>query len=445
MLLLLLITIATVAGFGLKSIPTAISIIVDLIAITKIIFGDTLNTTKILNFLQRKTFLVVVIGITIVLMGFYVAEHSVFAQTINIFKTEDFGGSQSNNEMIKEEKKENNVLKPNVEDNSSMPASFLEPDSINPEENQDHDSFTSNIQPDVLASMFIMRLHNLSEKQLDEGEWPIILKEKIEENIHSNFRGDLTQSEKDDLNKNREYTTLTQEANLLEEKMKDESFQLILNVQERNKMIKLREDAAKIGKTKDLMKLLGRDHYELGRIHVRLGDNQNGFLCFSKAVQYYLEAVTYISSIEQEKDFYDTLYIIGSIYHSIGDMPEISFEIRRDAYHMSLAYFEMISNNQPSFYPLYYKGMINHKLGIVLQHSGWSYLKNALKDYTSIDTFKVTEATKMYVSKYSADVCERLAQFRSKYRKDIEALSEDEYRKQRNEYLQKYKTLKELQ
>lgn len=354
-----------------------------------------------------------------------------------------FGLNKSEATTVDQPVKNNEVFE--ATPSKSMPIEdFSEPTSIRLSDNLSSRSYAPQVKPDILASMFTMRLYDNSFQQKDEDERITLLKDIILQDIEKNYRGKMSDDENSALNKNKNFSTLTTNANNLERELNEKKFSSILNVEERRRIINLREKASDISNTKDLLKLLGRDYYELGRVFIYKNDREQGFRCYATAIDYYTKAISYISINGNEKDeIYNILYTISSIYHSIGDIHEIKYDIQRDAYYMALAYLEIIADNKISFDSLYYKGMINHKLGIILKSSGGVYFMKALKDYNGcLNLPQLIPMKEINLNKWAGDVCGKMIIYIDKYKKIKDMLSKNEYKNKMKEYLTKWEFLK---
>ncbi len=182
-------------------------------------------------------------------------------------------------------------------------------------------------------------------------------------------------------NRDKAYTDVINKANECEEFIKKHGY----DADKYSDMIAFREQAYAKGKTRALAILLARDYYRLGRFYVNQNIKQEGFIKFTKAMEYYFDVLKLTKKdVAYRNTLNDILYSIGQIFHSIGDIKHINIQWREDAYLMSSAYLEISSSlNEKKLYPKYYSGMVNHKLSIISNNdSKRVYLLDSEKYYT---------------------------------------------------------------
>ncbi len=242
------------------------------------------------------------------------------------------------------------------------------------------------------------------------------------------------------LNGNRTYTDLLCKATADEDliKINGETIDLYSDI------IVAREKAFEIGKTRALALLLSRDYYNLGRLYNTLGSKQEAFNYYLKALEYY-NIVIRLTTVngEYQNTQSDVSYMIGQLYHSIGDIQYIDNEIRTNAYLMSLTYLKLsCSTSQDKFFSEYYSGMLAHKLGIISDKDRDTMLKDAERFYDKCLEYSMKKSIRVNLYKFGANICSELIVYNNQYNPKNKSLLNAEYIKKQQTFLDNIERLK---
>lgn len=271
--------------------------------------------------------------------------------------------------------------------------------------------FTPIYDNERINSIFISTRHNINMTD-DVIEKQQLLFDTVNHMIESST-GTIKSGDFNELNGNKTYTDLLCKANSDEEliKMKGETIDLY------NNMIVAREKAFKIGKTRALALLLSRDYYNLGRLCNTQGSRQEAFDYYLNALEYY----NIVIKLTKENGNYqntqnDVSYLIGQVYHSIGDIQYLDKEMRLNAYLMSLTYLKQsCENNQDKFLSEYYSGMLLHKLGVISYNDRDIILKEAEKFYNKCLEYSMKKSVRINLYKFEANICSQIIAYNKQY------------------------------
>lgn len=274
--------------------------------------------------------------------------------------------------------------------------------------------FEPDCEKEHFVNLFLTSKTNIKIKD-DVMEKQELLFETVKEDIENNM-GTIDDGDYDKLNINNKYTNLIREASEYENSLSLNG----KNIEIYNNMIRAREDAFNIGKTRELALLLARDYYELGAYYCySLDEKQFAFNCFIKSIEHYNKVIR----LTKVNEVYDVdlgyiFYAIGQVYHSLGDIQYLEKGVRADAYFMSLAYISLSSEQgKDNFYPYYYKAMIEHKLGIIFDKNDDKILNedkmllDAKLNYTKSLNNTNKDSTKIDIQKFMAQTCSMLINY----------------------------------
>jgi hypothetical protein len=216
----------------------------------------------------------------------------------------------------------------------------------------------------------------------------------------------LNPDNKETLNRNLIYENLTITANNDEKNDMTEDLEKLI--------IETREKAFEIGKTRALAILLGRDNFNLAQIYYSSGSYDNAYKYYINSIYYYNKVVALTDPKDNDKlenKENDIYYIIGQVYHHIGDIPNISHDIRINAYLMGTTCLNLSLSrdcDKEEFNSLYYNAMVDHKLGIIINRKGIKILENAAIEYKNSLLKTNIVNNKLKICSYSLDVYHRL-------------------------------------
>jgi tetratricopeptide (TPR) repeat protein len=275
--------------------------------------------------------------------------------------------------------------------------------------------FNPAYDPKHLVNLFLTKNTNITIKD-DVMEKLQLLIETVKKNSENNM-GTINNDESIKLNLNSSYTKLIREANDYEKSLKLNGE----NIDIYNNMISTREKAFEIGKTRELALLLARDYYELGSYYCYSLDNkQEAFSCFIKSIEHYNQVIKFTKVNEEyEVDLEYIFYLIGQVYHSIADIQYMEKRVKTDAYFMSLAYISLSieQEEEQNFLSYYYRAMIGHKLGIILDKNDDKTLNedkiflDAKLNYEKCLNLTKDISTKINIQKFMADTCSELINY----------------------------------
>lgn len=298
--------------------------------------------------------------------------------------------------------------------------------------------FTPIYDSDRLNSIFISTRHNIN---MTDGpmEKQQLLFDTVNHIIET-YTGTVKSGDFKTLNGNKTYTDLLYKANSDEEL-------LIINgetIALYNDIIFAREQAFEIGKTRALALLLSRDYYNLGRLYNAHGSKQEAFDYFLSAIEHYniVIRLTLLNGDYQNTPS-DVSYMIGQVYHSIGDIQYLDKEMRLNAYLMSLTYLKhSCKNNHAKFLSEYYSGMLSHKLGIISDKDRDTILKEAEKFYNKCLGYSMKKSVRINLYKFCANICSEIVAYNKQYNPQNKSLVNAEYIKKQKLLMDNIESLK---
>lgn len=271
----------------------------------------------------------------------------------------------------------------------------------------------------------------------EEADRIELLREYLRTDINNKI-GSKNNANFENLNKDIEYTNLIEGVN----QVQVSSFKDYIYI------IKLREEAYNIGKTRELCLLLARDNHELGRLYHKRNIKQEAFNCYCKAIEYYNESYSLMEcNVNYNHSGQDIAYYIGQVYHSLGDIQHLETSMRQKSYFIALAFYEIsCGRKKDDMYSYYYSGMINHKLAIINNDDNqYVNLLYAEKYYTKALDFPLKNITEKNLYIYLDQIYTELISFNKRYGSKEPMLTDNEYQEKHKLMTQSVKDLEKKQ
>jgi tetratricopeptide (TPR) repeat protein len=269
-------------------------------------------------------------------------------------------------------------------------------------------SFSYNQLPtQILDDIFPISL-NIFSHQESELEKVLLLKEYIKEDIDSRI-GSEADIEFTILNSSNEWIQYTEEANKI--KINNEDC-----IEDYLRRIVLRESAYDIGKTRDLCLIIATDYYDLGKAYAKQNDKEVAMDNYIKAIKYYKDSFNMKTEKGQYKyDSREIFYILGEIYHSIGNLCDDSN--CQYGYYMSLAYYQLSFGKETNkINPYIYSGMVDLKTARLMDNkSSYYFLLDAENSFLIALYCSPKAITRRNINKHLAEVYQRLITYINNY------------------------------